>query len=90
MVAGLPLSADAYIANRDWGLLMLMSLSAYMGGLKKDGDSTSTILLTTIVCWRLARLSSFLHNLWMYESVAFPRHSCLKYNCLYVQKLIWL
>ena len=43
MVAGLPLSADAYMANREWGSLMIMSLSAYMGGLKRDGLSADTI-----------------------------------------------
>ena len=44
MVAGLPLSADAYMANREWGSLTTMSLSAYMGGLKRDGLSIDTIL----------------------------------------------
>ena len=40
----LPLSADAYMANREWGSLMTMSPNAYMGGLKSDGLSLATIL----------------------------------------------
>ena len=44
MVAGLPLSADAYMTKREWSSLMNLSLSAYMGGLKRDGLSTDTIL----------------------------------------------
>ena len=44
MVAGLPLFPDAYMANREWDFLMSMSLSVKMGGLKRDGFSTDTIL----------------------------------------------
>ena len=48
MVAGLPLSTDVYMVSREWDSFRTMSLSAYMGGLKRDGLSTDTILVTTI------------------------------------------
>ena len=44
MVAGLPLSADAYMANREWDSIMTISLSASIVGLKRDGLSTDTII----------------------------------------------
>ena len=39
-----PLSADAYTANKEGDSLMTMSTSANMGGLKREGLSTDTIL----------------------------------------------
>ena len=40
----LPLSTDIYIANKEWGSLITMSPNAHIGGLKRDGLSTPTIL----------------------------------------------
>ena len=40
----LSLSADAYMANREWDSLMTMSPSANIGGLKRDSLSADTIL----------------------------------------------
>ena len=40
----LPLTADAYMANREWDSLMTMAPNTYMWGLKRDGFSTITIL----------------------------------------------
>ena len=39
-----PLTTDAYVANRKWGFLMPMLPCANIGGLKRDGLSTDTIL----------------------------------------------
>ena len=63
MVAGLLPSADAYMANREWGSLMTMLLIAYMGGLKRDSLSFHCqFLVATIVGWRPACYISFPHN----------------------------
>ena len=50
---GVRLSADTYIANREWGPPMSTSPCNDIGGEGEIASPASIILLTTIVCWFL-------------------------------------
>ena len=89
MVAGLSLSADAFMANRELGFLMPTSLSAYMGGLKRDSFSIDIILGYYYSRLRLACRTPFPITRWMYEGVVFPRHGMYKED-LTLNNLQWL
>ena len=73
MVAGPPLSTDAYMANREWGFLMPISPSGNIGGLKRDSLSTDTILgyyysqLTASVSQGVMRMLYFLVTIYIYD-----------------------
>ena len=62
MVAGLSLSADAYMANREWGFLMPMSPCANREDWRETAFPLVLFLITTIVGWRPAFRTSFPHN----------------------------